>query len=130
MGRAAAGLNPNTDDFSLLPPRFDESVVQELSGAGWADVVVGYDHLQDHVKPIVGFLIASVVRHEEFLRDKLGAEDPLFKSKLYMSDLHVRLKRHLLLECHVECKTTKLRATGLQATNVILGKMGGRANSG
>ena len=123
MGRAAAGLNPNTDDFSILPPRFKESVAQELSEEGWADVVVGYKRLQDHVKPVVEMLIASVVRHEEFLRGKLGVDDPLFKNSLYQSDLHVRLKSHLLLERHLECDVTKLRATGLQATNIILGKM-------
>jgi hypothetical protein len=130
MGRAAAGLDPNTEDFNLLPPRFKESVVDVLSDGTWGDVVVGFEHLQDHVKPVVEMLIASVVRHTDFLRTNLGVEDPIFKNKLYQSNLCVRLQSHLLPECHMECGITKLRATGLQATHIILGKMSEQAKSG
>ena len=127
MGRAAAGLDPNTKDFTILPPRFKGSVVQALPNNAWSDVVVGYDSLEEHAKPVVEMLIASVVRHEDFLRKKLGANDPLFFSALYKDNLNERLKLHLLEECHVKCDVTKLRATGLQATNLILHSIGERS---
>ena len=58
-GRAAAGLDPNTKDFAILPPRFKDSVVQALPNNAWSDVVVGYDSLEDHVKPVVEMLILT-----------------------------------------------------------------------
>lgn len=83
VGRALCGLNTQTQEVTLLPPRF-----VPRSGADWSAIVPDFTEYPVCFRECVPYFIASVVHHQQWLQDNLPAEHPLFTSRMWRARLH------------------------------------------
>jgi hypothetical protein len=82
-GRVACGL-PNTDcSFATLPPHFDSSFDQSI--IDWTMILPSYNKYPNTFKQVVPYLLASIVYHEQWLRENLSTNHPLFSTHLFAS---------------------------------------------
>ena len=101
VGRCAAGLPMEDNNFAALPPHFcrcDGNPV--LSAAEWSAVVPGYDKYPHAFKAAIPLLVASVVYHAGWLREHLPAAHPVFQTRLFTGGFIERLSPHVVAGCN------------------------------
>jgi hypothetical protein len=107
-------------DFATLMPHFNKEGEALLSRIGLHVLLNDFDLYPDGLKPVVPFLVASIVHHEQFLRNRLGTQHPLFQQCLFVR--HVadgKTAVELLRREHVRCGVnnvnpeTQMTATGI-----------------
>ena len=112
-GRAATGLDANGTSFAVLPPHFDQSCGQVLSIAQWEDIMPNFSTFYPiSFRKVCHFLLASLVYHQDWLKENLPCDHPLFSQRVWESSILNDLKDHV----HAGTMTnpiTKLTATGL-----------------
>ncbi len=116
VGRILAGLNVNTADFALLPPFFsnaDDSVMVALDNC--------FPNCPARMQSILLFALASVVHHQDFLREVLPRDHPVFSTPAFASGIAESLRGRV--ECRVPRSGDRLDATGIPSHVLIMGKM-------
>jgi len=96
-----------------LPPHFDLSAGEVLTLAEWEQILPGYrSFYPQRFRQVLVFLLASLVHHKSWLKDRLSSNHPLFQSRLWSSDILDRLssKAYIGVGKH---PTTGLIATGV-----------------
>ena len=88
VGRCAAGVSVLDNNFDQLPPHYHGAI---LTDADWCTILPTYESLPHSFKPVLPFLLASLVKHHEFLLSKLHANHTLFISPLFTSGIMARL---------------------------------------
>ncbi len=97
VGRAAAGLNLNTTEFSCLPPHFDDTggkfsldshshfidlLGVVLSTTEWETIVPGYlTFYPTAFRVALPYLLASLSFHKDWLKKTLFPSHPLFQQQ-------------------------------------------------
>jgi hypothetical protein len=74
-------------------------------------VIGGYNNYPIGFQGCIPYLLASVVYHQEWLREHLPNQHPLFNSRMFTSELVDRLRDKVLVG-HIKCLSTGLTATG------------------
>jgi hypothetical protein len=106
-GRVVSGL-PNTNtSFSTLPPHFSPEC-----NVNWDLILPCYNQYPNTFKQVVPYLLASLVYHEQWLKDNLNITHPLFSSALFSSG-ELKSYRPFVLLGEGHCAITKLGATGI-----------------
>ena len=86
-GRAAVGLNINSTDFGVLPPHFNLQNAPIFSDDEWTVILPGYrEYIPPNFRPVLPYLVASVLFHKNWLIEQLPALHPLFQSRLWRSE--------------------------------------------
>ncbi len=108
VGRTVTGLNPSHESFAVLPPRFkpDYNPTQLLS-----ILFSGFETATPELRKVLTMTTASVVYHEEWLRNNLPAEHPIFSSALFTTDFGVPFSD--MVECHTWTPGDPFQATGI-----------------
>jgi hypothetical protein len=114
-GRTVSGL-PMTDlSFATLPPHFSDEVLSGLTQSEWNCILPGYSEFPQCFRQTIPYLLATIVKHETFLLDKLGESHAFFHCSLFTSRIIQRF-RDRVLTGEGECTVTKLKATGVPSS--------------
>ena len=89
VGRAATGLPINNRDFAILPPHFTSAGMDRVRSIGLANLVEGFESFPRNFQRVVPFLLASVVYHQNYLRQHLHAGHPLWNQRIFVSPITV-----------------------------------------
>ena len=112
-GRAASGLNITNNEFSSLPPHFDTRNGSILTVNEWDNILPGYSTFYPALfRPVISFLLASVVHHRNWLITTLPQSHPLFNTRLWTSGIINRLVPWVLTGSGRN-STSLLTATGI-----------------
>jgi hypothetical protein len=87
--------------------------------------VDGYDNYPDGFKTCFPYLLASLIYHEQYLREFLYDAHPLWNSRVFTNNRHLHALRAdgaILLGVGI-CPDTGLRATGIPAHLAIADKI-------
>ena len=113
----------NFATFSMLPPHFNMCL--ELSQDEWCDIFPGYIDLPEKFRTVCPFLLASLVRHHDWIISTFGSDQshPFFNCRYYKNKWYDKLKVHLVADKYGECDVTKMQATGIPPELVIAGEV-------
>lgn len=131
VGRAVSGLPINSIDFGTLPPHFLPEDERLLASIGWENMLNGYANLPASFKPVVPFLIASLVYHIDFHREKLRANHSIFKCPLFTRQHRIGNSMGTIMDYFkqkivtgtMHCKATNMQATGVPPHLSVLQKI-------
>lgn len=85
VGRAVSGLSVNKKEFAVLPPHFDDDDLAILDDIGWEEILEDYTWYPDCFKRIIPYLLASLLYHEQWLRQTLDPIHPLWRERVFTS---------------------------------------------
>jgi hypothetical protein len=108
-GRVLAGLPFNDASFASLPPHFDKEGMEMIR---WDSILPLHSRLPDTFKQALPHLLSSICYHEQWLRESLAPNHPLFSSHLFASGVVAALRPHVVTGC------TRSLATGMEATGI------------
>ena len=112
-GRMVVGLDFNSITFAVLPPHFNTATSALLTDDFWRTILPNFDNLPTPFKSCLPFLLASVLYHEDFLRNKLPSAHSLWSAPVFASNpMYTQLKAGLLLGVGY-CEDTHMAATGI-----------------
>jgi hypothetical protein len=83
-GRTVALLPLLDNNFAILPPHFDKTTSTLLTCEFWNSVVPGYECLPQTFKSCLPYLLATLIFHEEYLRENLHSAHPLWMSRVFI----------------------------------------------
>ena len=113
VGRAATGLSLNDANFAVLPPHFDVSDGPPLTLEDWEDILPGYvSFYPQSFRVALGYLLASLVYHREWLRTNLPINHPLFLTRVMTSGILNRLASRVVTGVFMN-KVTGMNASGV-----------------
>ena len=115
VGLVACGISVLDDDFDQLPPHFNQRGPAVLTDEEWLTILPGYEQLPLGFQQICPFLLASLVRHHDWLRATLPPTHPLFLSPLFTTGM---MTRFLSVPGFVLGGNAVNHASGLRATGV------------
>ena len=112
-GRIVAGLPFDSEKFTVLPPHFSTEIISEMTNDFWKKILDGYCTLPNGIKTALPFLLASVIHHENFLRENLASTHPIFSSRVFTHNPLLKQLRGNTLLNYGNCPHTDLKATGI-----------------
>ncbi|KAG9407286.1 hypothetical protein AC1031_021909 [Aphanomyces cochlioides] len=120
VGRAATGLNVNEEEFACLPPHFHDLV---LSVSEWERILLGYSTWYDErFRPVVPFLLASLVYHQDWIAANFPPKHPIFFSSVWTSPLLANVKK-VVLDGFLKNSISNLVASGIPPQVALFGRM-------
>ena len=101
VGRIASGLPTEQPDFAILPPMF-HTTDQESRERVNAIVKLVFPYVStSQTRAVVEVGLASVIYHEQFLREVMPRNHPLFRTTLFLHSGFVQtLRQHVTIESH------------------------------
>ena len=120
VGRAAAGLKFD-HTFAILPPHFSKTDAAMLLPL-WPKIVPQFDRYPASFRRIIPYLAASILYHQEYLRETLSHNHPIFKTVLFTRKYNNKLLPTFFkgrIKCGINnCPypgddNTQMRATGI-----------------
>jgi hypothetical protein len=113
VGRAATGLDLNSQEFAVLPPHFNINDDTLLSVQEWEDILPGYStYYPEQFRVAIPFLLASLVYHLDWLKTKLSPNHVLWMQRVYTSNVLEKLKSKVFVGIFAN-KVTNLKASGV-----------------
>jgi hypothetical protein len=119
VGRLICGLNNQTLDYTLLPPRFKPTEVGDV-GVPYETLIHDYASYPASFKECIPYLIATMVYHCNWLKQNLPKCHPLFLSRGWRSNWMQSNFHRVLTPVPMECKITNMRATGIEPVHAIM----------
>ena len=83
VGRAVSGLPINSVKFAELAPHFGKDDMKILECIGWNKIFSNYDSYPIGFKNIIPYLVASIIFHQKFLKERLHFKHPLFSCSIF-----------------------------------------------
>ncbi|KAE8893983.1 hypothetical protein PF003_g21836 [Phytophthora fragariae] len=114
-GRMIAGLPFNSERFGVLPPHFPPPIISMMTVEYWDEIVSGYSNYPRGVQSAFPFLLASVIHHEQFLRESLTPNHPIFKARVFTANVLLQQQRGATVLAIGESPVCGLKATGIPA---------------
>lgn len=112
-GRQVALLPILDHQFGTLPPHFNSCTLSHLSEQFWNLIVPGYSNLTVEFKPTLPYLLASLLYHEDYLRNELDMSHPISSSRVFSANCKLEMLRTSILTGFGYCSDTGMQATGL-----------------
>ena len=122
VGQAATGMPMTDSSFATLPPHLKPADFVQISEHGWSNLLPGYEHYPACFQGVIPYLFASIVYHEEFLRQNLDAQHPLFSTTIFTRG-YVEKYRNRILVGEWKCEESGMVATGVPHSILILARM-------
>ena len=112
-GRMVVGLPFDSIEFAVLPPHFNNAASALLTDDFWTGILPDYMAYPTGVKAALPFLLASLLYHEDFLRETLPEGHLLFNMPVFAQNpILTDLSDNILLGVG-RCKESQLAATGI-----------------
>jgi hypothetical protein len=105
VGRTIAGLPPASPEFAILPPFFREPIDPAIISSCFSS-------LPNHLRKVGEFCLASIVYHEEWLRENLPEDHPVIRSAIFR-DVTVMAELRGLVECRISKPGDRIHPTGI-----------------
>ncbi len=122
-GRAASGLKITDPAFASLPPHFNLREGPVLSVDEWDAILPGYSTFYpNNFKPVLNYLLASLVYHQDYLAAHLTPGHPLFHQRIWRSGKLSELRGRVLAGTFVN-PVSGLEATGVPPHLVIAARL-------
>ena len=85
VGRVAAGLPVDSEMFAVMPPTFAQNspLINHAIRLAFPQLHVNQSIDEARFMPVAKYLLASVVFHEDWLRQNLPDNHPLFQNRLF-----------------------------------------------
>ena len=114
VGRFVTLLPPNKPEFASLPPHFTSEGLNVLQRIGFSRLVPGYQYIPAPFKRVIPYLIAALLHHETWLKEKFKESHPLWRSPFFTLNMQERaqLKPHVVSGCF-DNPVTLMQATGI-----------------
>lgn len=112
IGRILAGYKMMDPSFASLPPHFTAAKSLEFTDDFWSSLIIGFDLLPTNFRPVLPFLLASLVKHFDWLDKTLLKKHPLRTTRVWTTGVLKTLEEDVCGGV-LENKTTGLCATGL-----------------
>ena len=122
VGRSVGGLPTSDSKFATLPPHLCPEDLENMSRVGWHNVLPGYSDFPASFKTIVPYLFASVIYHQDYLRETLSSNHPLFETQIFARGWASKLKGRMLVG-EGRCDVSGMVATGVPPHITILTKL-------
>jgi hypothetical protein len=110
VGRTVAGLPIHSVNFAILPPSWKETENAQAIASGLVDAC--FPNAHEKLRGVCSQLLASVVYHVDWLREKLPATHHLFTTTLFTGYRVDELLQYV--ECNLPQEDQR-RATGVPA---------------
>jgi hypothetical protein len=118
-GRMVSGADFTSESFATLPPHFREEAKEILTEDFLETIMPGYKGKAPGFKRCIPYFLASIIYHEDFLRDFLPEDHPLFRSRVFTQNSHLEeLRKHVVTGVG-RCPHTSMTATGVPPHLVI-----------
>ena len=112
-GRTVVGLPFDSIDFAVLPPHFNTATSALLTEEFWTSILPDYAAYPTGMQATLPYLLASLLYHEDFLRETLPANHLLFNMPVFaMNPILEDLQDNILLGIG-RCQDTQMAATGI-----------------
>jgi hypothetical protein len=111
-GRLLAGLEFTSINFAALPPHFPIETLLMFTPTVWDSIYPGYGSLPQTFKPVMTFLVASIIFHEQYLRETLNESHPIFKCGVFEGNPILDDLRTSVLTGIAKCPVTGMSASG------------------
>ena len=107
-GRLLAGNDVCSPLFALLPPRFPDAspTVQSAVEATYPTLIARGLHL------LANHLLVSLIYHQQWIRDTLPENHPLFATALFQSDPSLIAQLAAQVQCRLARPEDSVKATG------------------
>lgn len=94
IGRTLSQLPAGELAFNMRAPHF---LKHQIDAIEWSELLPHYNTLPPNFKNVVPFLVGSIVYHEQWLRDTLPSDHPIFRSRLFtLHSQQIRLLKPLV----------------------------------
>mmetsp|Transcript_12129 Transcript_12129/g.15607 ORF Transcript_12129/g.15607 Transcript_12129/m.15607 type:complete len:659 (-) Transcript_12129:55-2031(-) len=124
VGRCAVGLSILTEHFAILPPHFHmPSVTEVMTPERWEELVPNYKTMPPGFRSAMPYLLASFLKHREFLDQMLPSNHPVRYCKAWTSKFAVDLSEKVLGGV-MENEVSHMQATGIPPNVVIDRRIG------
>ncbi len=120
-GRILSGLPFHNELFGSLCPHFTTDIQNNLTDTFWENVVPEYQFYPDNFKSCMPMLLASLIFHENFLREHLP--DSFFNIRVFAANDYLQVLRGNVRTGLNYCADTKLKATGVPSHLLMVIKM-------
>ena len=97
--------------------------MESFGSVVWNEIVPGFNSYPNCFQKVLQFLVASVVFHHDFIKKIFPSNHPIFTSQYWLTNKHSQLSPMVLPPINFYCPVTKLNATGIPPTIMILGKI-------
>ena len=125
VGRALCGLPINGKEFSVLPPHFTLEDMAVLNEVVWSNILEGFDDYPAGFRRVVPYLFASLVFHEDFLRNELCEHHPLWNQRIFIKKQWINGYGNDERSCHYRhCDNPLMMATGIPSHLAIAHELG------
>ena len=122
-GRAATGKSLHSASFADLPPHFDLSKGTVLTDEEWEAILPGYATWYPLTfRPVLPFLLASLIYHRQWLESTLSKDHPLRSQRVWTNGIMARKAGEVFTGC-MQNRTTGLNATGVPPHLVLANEM-------
>jgi len=111
-GRTVSGLPMSSIQFASLPVHFSNEFLKEISKSDWELILPGYNKFPECFQQTVPYLVAAITKHENFLKENLEENHPLFSCNFLRSGKIAKFRNEVLCG-EGRCPVTKLTATGI-----------------
>lgn len=99
-GRAATGICIMEPSFADLPPHFDLSEGAILTVSQWEEILPNYSTFYPKsFKAALNYLLASLVYHQDWIKDNFDPQHPIFISRVWTSGVLMSLKPKVYTGC-------------------------------
>ena len=83
-----------------MPPHFDLASGEILTISEWEEILPGYvTFYPSTFRHVLLFLLASLVYHQDFIRNNFDKDHPIFNQRVWTSGVLVKLKDRVLAGC-------------------------------
>ena len=101
-----SGLPFNDATFGSLPPHFKQEANELLTEDFWSDMIPNYDSYPEGLKRAAPHLLASLIYHEQYLRDTLSEHHPIFSSRVFSQNPQLSTLRSVVVTGIGRCPDT------------------------
>jgi hypothetical protein len=122
-GRMVNGSDFTSEMFAILPPHFLPEADDTLTDTFWNEMLPGYHSKPTGFRAVLPYLLASLLYHEDFLRDTLPPENPIFRSRVFTQNESRDSLKSLVKLGVGRCPYTGMQATGIPPHLAIAGKI-------
>lgn len=124
VGRCISLLPLHDPGFAKLSPHFSLQGLTKIESYGWEKVYPGYNKLPVGFRNVLHVLLANIVYHHDWLKDKLHINHPLWQMSLISQ--HYEFFRSLSADVHTGVNLnphTNVSATGIPGHLSIVSKV-------
>ncbi|KAK1934611.1 hypothetical protein P3T76_011220 [Phytophthora citrophthora] len=124
-GRMITGLPFDSERFGVIPPHFPPRLASKLTIEFWDRVVSEFSKYTRGMQSAFPFMLASLIHHEQYLRNTISPNHPIFKSRVFSANPLLQELRGSTVLSLGTSPVSGLKATGIPVHLAIAKQVAG-----